>query len=143
MAIRIRELFDHRRTPETAFVLGGGGNLGAIQVGQLRAMTERGIVPDVVIGCSVGALNAAAVAGNPTIQEVDRLVDLWANLTRNDVFPTSRMSRGPWLFVRNGLSAYSSTAGFASAPSRKRRSRCGSSRPRCKPGWSTGSTAAT
>src|SRR5438309_3689762 len=107
MAIRIRELFEHSKRPEVAFVLGGGGNLGAIQVGQLQALAERGIVPDVVVGCSVGALNAAAVAGNPTRQEIDRLVDLWTTLTRNDVFPTSRLSRGPWLFVRNGLSAYS------------------------------------
>jgi len=107
MSIRIRELFEHRRAPETAFVLGGGGNLGAIQVGQLQALAERGIVPDVVVGCSVGALNAAAVAGNPTREEVDRLVDLWTTLTRNDVFPTGRLTRGPWLFVRNGLSAYS------------------------------------
>ena len=107
MAIRIRELFEHSKRPEVAFVLGGGGNLGAIQVGQLQALAERGIVPDVVVGCSVGALNAAAVAGNPTRDEIDRLVDLWTTLTRNDIFPTSRLSRGPWLFVRNGLSAYS------------------------------------
>lgn len=112
MAIRIRELFEHTKRPEVAFVLGGGGNLGAIQVGHLRALLERGIVPDVVIGCSVGALNAAAVAGNPTTQEIDRLVDLWGTLTRNDVFPTSRWNRGPWLFVRNGLAAYSN-AGLA------------------------------
>jgi NTE family protein len=111
MAIRIRDLFDsdhRRRRPEIAFVLGGGGNLGAIQVGHLQALAERGVVPDVVIGCSVGALNAAAVAGNPAREEIDRLVALWATLTRNDVFPTSgRLSRGPWMFVRNGLSAYS------------------------------------
>jgi NTE family protein len=107
MAIRIRELFEHSRRPEVAFVLGGGGNLGAIQVGQLQALAERGIVPDVVVGCSVGALNAAAVAGNPAREEVDRLVDLWTTLTRDDIFPTSRFSRGPWLFVRNGVSAFS------------------------------------
>jgi NTE family protein len=107
MSIRIRELFEHRRAPETAFVLGGGGNLGAIQVGQLQALAERGIVPDVVVGCSVGALNASAVAGNPTSEEINRLVGLWSTLTRNDIFPSSRMARGPWLFVRNGMSAYS------------------------------------
>jgi NTE family protein len=108
VAIRIREVWEHRRRPETAFVLGGGGNLGAIQVGQLRALLERGIVPDVVVGCSVGALNAAAVAGNPTPDEVDRLVGLWSTLTRDDIFPSSKLARGPWLFVRNGLSAFSS-----------------------------------
>src|SRR2546425_1601110 len=106
VAIRIRDVWEYRRRPETAFVLGGGGNLGAIQVGQLRALLERGIVPDVVVGCSVGALNAAAVAGNPSPDEVDRLVGLWSTLTRDDIFPSSKLTRGPWLFVRNGLSAF-------------------------------------
>lgn len=107
-------LFNHRNRqpghrnhrPRTAFVLGGGGNLGAIQVGQLRALIERGIVPDVIVGCSVGALNGAAVAGHPTLQEVERLAHLWTGLTRNHIFPSSRLSRGPWLFLRNGLSAF-------------------------------------
>ena len=48
--------------PRTAFVLSGGGNQGVSQVGMLRALLERGIVPDVVIGTSAGALNGAAVA---------------------------------------------------------------------------------
>jgi len=107
MAIRIRELFEHTKRPDVAFVLGGGGNLGAIQVGQLQALAEKGIIPDVVVGCSVGALNAAAVAGNPTREEIDRLLGLWTTLTRNDIFPSSRLQRGPWLFVRNGMSAFS------------------------------------
>ncbi len=54
-----------RRRPRTAFVLSGGGNLGAIQVGMLRALAERDIVPDVVLGCSVGALNGAGFALEP------------------------------------------------------------------------------
>ena len=59
MPIRYLHLRPHHR-PRTAFVLGGGGNLGAVQVGMLRALLERHIRPDVLIGCSVGALNAAA-----------------------------------------------------------------------------------
>lgn len=101
----IRNLFHYR--PRTAFVLGGGGNLGAVQVGQLRALLTNGIVPDVVIGCSVGALNGAAIAGEPTLDEVDRLTELWKRLGREDIFPSSKLGRGPWMFVRNGLSAYS------------------------------------
>lgn len=105
MAIRF---FNHSKKPQTAFVLGGGGNLGAIQVGQLRALIERGIIPDAVIGCSVGALNAAAVAGEPTLAEVDRLAELWKGLTRDNIFPSaSRLGRGPWMFVRNGVSVFS------------------------------------
>ena len=49
----------------TAFVLGGGGVLGAVEVGMLRALLERGIVPDLVLGTSVGALNGAMVARQP------------------------------------------------------------------------------
>lgn len=100
----IRSLFGYR--PRTAFVLGGGGNLGAVQVGQLRALLEHGITPDVIIGCSVGALNGAALAGNPTLEEVERLTELWRSLGREDIFPASRLSRGPWMFVRNGVSAF-------------------------------------
>ena len=43
----------------TAFVLGGGGVLGAVEVGMLRALLEREIQPDLVLGTSVGALNGA------------------------------------------------------------------------------------
>lgn len=46
----------------TAFVLGGGGSRGALQVGALRALLEAGIVPDLLVGTSIGAANAAALA---------------------------------------------------------------------------------
>src|SRR5258708_7666865 len=50
---------------QTAFVLGGGGILGAHEVGMLRALSEAGIRPDVVVGTSVGAINGALVAADP------------------------------------------------------------------------------
>jgi NTE family protein len=100
----IRNLFHNK--PRTAFVFGGGGNLGAIQVGQVRALLERGIVPDAVIGCSVGALNGAAIAGDPTLDGAERLAQLWRGLTRQDIFPSTRVGHGPWLYVRNGTSAF-------------------------------------
>jgi NTE family protein len=49
----------------TAFVLGGGGLLGAAEVGMLRALSEAGIRPDLVVGTSVGAINGAFVAADP------------------------------------------------------------------------------
>ncbi len=61
----------------TAFVLGGGGVLGAVEVGMLRALFERGIVPDLVLGTSVGALNGAMVARDPSPAVIERLTDLW------------------------------------------------------------------
>ena len=61
----------------TAFVLGGGGVLGAVEVGMLRALFEADVVPDVIVGTSVGALNGALVAADPSPGIIDRLVGLW------------------------------------------------------------------
>lgn len=61
----------------TAFVLGGGGVLGAVEVGMLRALFEAGIRPDLILGTSVGALNGALVAADPSEGVIDRLVTLW------------------------------------------------------------------
>ncbi len=61
----------------TAFVLGGGGVLGAVEVGMLRALFERGITPDLVLGTSIGALNGAMVARDPDIGVIDKLTELW------------------------------------------------------------------
>lgn len=78
------------RSPETAFVFPSGGSSGAAQVGILRSLVEAGIQPDVVVGSSVGALNAAFFAMDPTIAQVDRLATIWRGLTREDVFGRNR-----------------------------------------------------
>jgi NTE family protein len=62
---------------ETAFVLGGGGLLGAVEVGMLRALLEAGVRPDLILGTSVGALNGALVAADPGAGVIERLVGLW------------------------------------------------------------------
>jgi NTE family protein len=72
-----------------AFVLQGGGSLTATQVGMLRALTEHGIVPDLVVGSSAGALNAVAFAGDPTASGVDQLEELWLSIRRRHVAPAS------------------------------------------------------
>jgi NTE family protein len=61
----------------TAFVLGGGGVLGAVEVGMLRALLERDIVPDLVLGTSIGALNGAMVARDPSLAVIEKLTELW------------------------------------------------------------------
>src|SRR3954452_23586812 len=76
-----------------ALVLGGGRQLGAHEVGMLRALLERGIVPDLVVGTSVGAINGAAVATDPSTGMVARLGDTWAALERGDVFAGSLLRR--------------------------------------------------
>jgi NTE family protein len=69
----------------TAFVLSGGANLGAAQVGMLTALHEAGVEPDLVVGTSVGALNGAWVAAGA---ELDELGEVWRTLRRDTVFPT-------------------------------------------------------
>jgi NTE family protein len=72
----------------TAFVLSGGGSLGAVQVGMLRALAERGIEPDLLVGTSAGALNASFVSAHGTgPAALDLLARTWAGLRRDDVFP--------------------------------------------------------
>lgn len=90
-----------RRRPDVAFVLSGGGVLGAAQVGQLQALTEAHIIPDVVIATSVGALNAAALATEPTSEAMDRLGEVWRGLKTEDIFPGSRFARA-WNVVSRG-----------------------------------------
>src|ERR1700675_4676305 len=70
----------------TGFVLGGGGSLGAVQVGMLEALTEKQVVPDLVIGTSVGSLNGAVIALNPTTA-ANRLAHAWTRISRHQVFP--------------------------------------------------------
>jgi NTE family protein len=72
----------------TAFVLSGGGSLGAVQVGMLQAVADHGFVPDLLVGSSAGALNAAFVADPGFRPEaLDRLAGVWKRLRRQDVFP--------------------------------------------------------
>ena len=73
----------------TAFVLAGGGSLGAVQVGMLKALTRNNIVPDLVIGASVGAINATYFAAAPSSEGVRRLERTWLRLRSADVFPLS------------------------------------------------------
>jgi NTE family protein len=78
----------------TAFVLGGGGGpFGAHEVGMLQALAERGVVPDVVLGTSVGAINGVAVAAEPGTGGTERLAGLWTELDRGEVFAGSILGR--------------------------------------------------
>jgi NTE family protein len=72
----------------TAFVLSGGASLGALQVGMLRALYERGITADLLVGTSVGALNAAFIASRPqTPATTTELAGVWSGVKRGDAFP--------------------------------------------------------
>ncbi len=88
---------------KTAFVLAGGGSLGAVQVGMLEALLEAGVVPDLIVGSSVGALNAGFFAGDPTAQGVTKLMEIWRSLHRADIFPLSVGSAFRWLRSADAL----------------------------------------
>jgi NTE family protein len=89
-----------------AFVLGGGGNLGALQVGMLRALTERSITPDLVVGCSAGAINGAAFAASPDMEGVYRLEEIWRSLRDLDIMPDGFLP-GPVALARKGDAVHS------------------------------------
>lgn len=80
-------------------MLSGGGNQAVSQVGMLRALLERDAVPDVVVGCSAGALNGAVIASDPTSATVEHLADVWLSIRSGEVFPGSKLVRA-WNILR-------------------------------------------
>src|SRR5215211_2538800 len=79
--------------PKVAFVLSGGASLGAIQVGMLRALYERGVRPDLIVGTSAGALNGAYIASRPQASATaDALGAIWRDLRRSQVFPVNPLT---------------------------------------------------
>jgi NTE family protein len=97
------------RGKRVAFVLSGGGSLGALQVGMLQALFDAGIRPDMVVGTSVGAVNAAWVGAWPDPAGINKLADIWRDLKRDDIFPlgwTAAMGllgRGTHIISNHGL----------------------------------------
>ena len=131
--------------PTVGFVLGGGGLLGAAEVGMLRAFFERQRRPDLVVGTSVGALHGAMIAAEPTIASVDKLEAAWRELLELGMLSAS------WLTGAAGLlrtrTHVRSNAPFAasppdcsrSKPSSSSRSRFSASPPASSAPRSTGS----
>lgn len=77
----------------TAFVLGGGGRWGAVEVGMIQALDEAGVVPDLILGTSIGAFNGAVIADYPGREGVDRLTGFWEEVTGADLFQTGFIDR--------------------------------------------------
>jgi NTE family protein len=100
----------------TAFVLTGGGSLGAVQVGMLAALHEAGIDPDLLVGTSVGAVNAAYLAGPACgsgvrlVERLKALTALWSDLRRQDVFALDPLRW--WAAARGGQPSMFSAAGL-------------------------------
>jgi NTE family protein len=90
---------------KTAFVFAGGGSFGSVQVGMLRALLSHGVTADMVVGSSVGAMNAAYFAGMPTADGVEQLAMIWRSLRRQDIFPITWRTIVGFLRRRNFLIA--------------------------------------
>jgi NTE family protein len=119
----VRRLHDRRRLAApgpVAFVFQGGGSLAAPQVGMLRALTEAGVVPDLVVGSSAGALNAVAFASDPGVAGLGGLESVWMSLRRRRVAPFSvraalaaAAGRGDGLVSNSALRALIESAAVA------------------------------
>jgi NTE family protein len=99
----------HVVTPQrTAFVLAGGGSRGAVQVGMLDELIRRGIRADRVFGASVGAINGAAYAGNPTPAGIEHMADVWRGIRGTDIFPRGTFD-GPWAWFQKRAGVHANT----------------------------------
>jgi NTE family protein len=87
----------------TAFVFAGGGSYGAIQVGMMHSLASHGVSADMVVGSSVGALNGAYYAGDPSLRGVLQLETIWRGLQRHDVFPITWWTLVGFLLRRDFL----------------------------------------
>ncbi len=85
-----------------AFVLSGGAAYGATQVGMLQALSEVGIVPDMVVGTSVGALNGIRYATEPSTA-IDNLTQIWASMKPSRIFGSRTKVGSAISAARNGM----------------------------------------
>lgn len=83
---------------KVSFVLSGGGNRGALEAGVLLTLLEQDIKPHILVGTSVGAINAAAIAYNPTEEGAHWLEEMWLGVTKRDVLPNNYLSM-VWRFI--------------------------------------------
>lgn len=100
------------RRDKTAFAISGGGARGAAQVGMLRALIERGVVPDFVVGVSIGAWNGAWLAHRPDLDWVKQLEEVWRHVSRRTLdmvwwrAARNMVRRKPSLYEGTGLSRF-------------------------------------
>src|SRR6478735_1941676 len=76
-----------------AFVLGGGGVRGAVEIGMIDALLRADIRPDLVVGTSIGAINGALVASDPTLTVIEKLMTAWTSAEANAVYGGSLVTQ--------------------------------------------------
>jgi NTE family protein len=113
-----------------ALVLQGGGALGAYQAGVLEALEEARLRPDWIAGISIGALNAAIIAGNPPEHRIERLQAFWDAICRSSPWkaPAGLDARHWPLALQNGLSGLAAWHALVAGQP-------GFFRPRLPPPW--------
>ena len=84
-------------------MLQGGGALGAYQMGVYEALHEAGIAPDWVIGTSIGAINAALIAGSKPSERIEKMCEFWSHV-ENDAFVPMGLPSWMESAARNWLS---------------------------------------
>lgn len=97
---------------KVVLVLQGGGALGAYQLGVYEAMHESGIQPDWVIGTSIGAINAALIAGNPPEKRLQQLSEFWNRVTNQTRLDAAAMWPGLGKTVANLMTISLGIGGF-------------------------------
>jgi NTE family protein len=97
---------------QVVLVLQGGGALGAYQVGVYEALHEAGIEPDWIIGTSIGAINAAIIAGNKREDRLAKLQEFWKRVERADYWGAFPAWAGvadalaSWMTLTSGISGF-------------------------------------
>src|SRR4051794_14772326 len=109
-----------------ALLLQGGGALGSYQAGVYEALAEADLHPDWVAGISIGAINAAIIAGNPPTERVDKLRAFWEEITANPLLdlavfadpftPKGDFARSLFNQIRGGFALIRGAQGFFALP---------------------------
>jgi NTE family protein len=108
----MNELPDRSNGRQTVLVFQGGGALGAYQAGVYQALHEAGIEPDWVIGTSIGAINAALIAGNAADDRLPRLQEFWRRMQHNPrwdsfpLWPGTGDAQAYWTTLLGGIPAF-------------------------------------
>jgi len=105
-------VFDKSDLGQVVLVFQGGGALGAYQAGVFQALQEAGVEPDWVIGTSIGAINAAIIAGNAPENRLPRLREFWRRMTHSPLLQAAGLAPGFGAYAANALTVVSGLTGF-------------------------------
>lgn len=92
-----------------AFVFSGGANRGSLQAGAALALLEAGYTPDLIVGSSVGSINSAVLACNPSLEGVRRIAERWKTVQCEDIFPGNQ-AVSMWRLLRGHGSLHTNRA---------------------------------